>query len=152
MYFIIAGIIGVITALIASSKGRSAIGWFFIGFLLGLIGLIIVCVVGDLKKEQARQQRLRAENRRLREQVRKDRMVADRRHRKLNQRLGAHDRVLGVDTDPGGARGQIAHADYDDDDDGDYDDEEEYEEAAFYGRDADQPPPRPRSRQRPRQR
>ena len=38
-------IFGTICAVIASGKNRSAIGWFFIGFLLPLIGLIMVLVL-----------------------------------------------------------------------------------------------------------
>ncbi|MFW5882387.1 MAG: hypothetical protein ACOCVS_02030 [Planctomycetota bacterium] len=139
-----------ICALIASSKGRSAIGWFLIGFLLGFIGLIIICVVSDLKKQQAKEERLRAETRRLREQVRKDRMIADRRHRNIEQRLGAHDRVVGIDTSQGAPDRQIGHAGYDDyPGTDDYADDEQAAEDAFYA-DAAPPPPRPRSRQHPR--
>lgn len=38
-------ICGIISAFIASMKGRSGIGWFFVGFLLGPIGVIITAVV-----------------------------------------------------------------------------------------------------------
>lgn len=57
-------------------------------------------MVSDLKKERAKEERLRSENRRLREQMRKDRMIADRRHRQINSRIGAHDQVQGIDTAP----------------------------------------------------
>lgn len=33
--------------IIASKKGRSAIGWFFGGLLLGLIGLIIIACLKE---------------------------------------------------------------------------------------------------------
>lgn len=36
---------GIVCAAIASGKQRSAAGWFFIGFLLPLIGLIMVLVL-----------------------------------------------------------------------------------------------------------
>ena len=39
---VIAIIIGIICASIASSKKRSGVGWFFGGLFLGLIGLIII--------------------------------------------------------------------------------------------------------------
>jgi hypothetical protein len=72
-------IMGVVCAIIAHSKGRSAIGWFFVGLLLGLIGLIIVLVISNVREEEARQQSIEQENRRLREQIR-------------------HDQKLGIDT------------------------------------------------------
>ena len=89
---------GVACALIANSRGRSAVGWFFVGFLAGCIGLILVLVLPDLKVEQERQRRLADENRRLRERLRKDRMVSDQRHAEISRRVGAHDVALGVDT------------------------------------------------------
>lgn len=92
-------VFGVITAMIANNKGRSAVGWFFVGFFLGLIGLIIVCVVSDLKQQALRETRLRAENRRLRERMRKDRAVSDQRYRQVNRRLKAHDSVMEIDTE-----------------------------------------------------
>jgi hypothetical protein len=93
--------LGVACALIANTRGRSPVGWFFIGFLAGCIGLILVLVLPDLKVQEERERRLADENRRLRERLRKDRMVADERHGEISRRLGAHDVALGVDT--GGA-------------------------------------------------
>ena len=96
---IILSCFGAITAIIANNKGRSAVGWFFIGFFLGLFGLILVLVLPNLKQQSLRERRLRDENRRLRERVRKDRMVSDQRYRQVNRRIKAHDRVLEIDTD-----------------------------------------------------
>jgi hypothetical protein len=90
--------LGVACSLIANGRGRSPVGWFFVGFLAGCIGLILVLVLPDLKVEQERQRRLSDENRRLRERLRKDRMVADERHAEVARRIGAHDVALGVDT------------------------------------------------------
>ena len=89
---------GVACAMIASSRGRSGVAWFFIGLVSGCIGLIIVLVLPNLKEEQARHGRLQRENRRLRERQRKDRQVADRRHSHTQQRLGLHDQTLDIDT------------------------------------------------------
>ena len=36
---------GITAAVIASSKGRSGFGWFFIGALCGIFGLIMVCAM-----------------------------------------------------------------------------------------------------------
>ena len=89
---------GVVCALIAHSRGRSPLGWFFIGLFLSCIGLILVLVLPDLTVEQGQQHRLEVENRRLRELVRKDRQVADARHVEVSRRLETHDRALGLDT------------------------------------------------------
>ena len=53
------GVIGVIVTvismiacpIIAHGKGRSAVGWFFGGLLLGGIGLIIVACLSDKTKQ-----------------------------------------------------------------------------------------------------
>jgi len=36
---------GIVSAVVASNKGRSGCGWFILGVLLGPIGLILVLVV-----------------------------------------------------------------------------------------------------------
>jgi hypothetical protein len=95
---IIMAIFGTICAVIAQSRGRSAVGWFFIGLLLSCMGLIVLLVIPDLKVQEEERQRMALENRRLREQIRKDRMVADQRHDESERRLTAHDRVLNLDT------------------------------------------------------
>lgn len=95
---IVGAAMGIVCCLIAKQRGRSPVGWFFIGFFTGCIGLIIVLVLPDLRVQEAKERKLELENRRLREQVRKDRMVADRRHAEAARRLSAHDAALGVDT------------------------------------------------------
>lgn len=91
-------ICGGITALVASNKGRSAVGWFFIGFFLGLIGLIIACCMGDLKKQKAKERQMEIQNRRLREQMRQERLRTEALRNYATQRLDAHDDALGMDT------------------------------------------------------
>ncbi len=91
-------IMGTIVAIIANNKGRNAVGWFFIGMFTGCIGLILVLVLPDLKKQHAKFSKLNSENRRMREELRLNRQVADRRHDEVSQRLGVHDRALGVET------------------------------------------------------
>lgn len=98
MEFVVLAVFGLIVALIAQSKGRSAIGWFFIGAIAPCIGLILVLVLPDLKAQDREKTRIERENRRLKERLRKDRQVADQRHSDTVKRLGAHDAVLGVDT------------------------------------------------------
>ena len=90
--------IGVICAIIAANKGRNAVGWFLIGFFLHFIGLIIVCVVSNLKEEQARYHRAAAERRRLREELKMERMRAKKFESLANRRLDVHDRALGIET------------------------------------------------------
>jgi hypothetical protein len=46
-------ICAIASALVAQSKGRSAGAWAFIGFLTGLIGLLIVAVMPPVKAEVA---------------------------------------------------------------------------------------------------
>lgn len=41
---------GIICALIAASKNRSPVGWFFIGGLLSCFGIILVLCMSDLEK------------------------------------------------------------------------------------------------------
>lgn len=93
-------VFGGICAVIANGRGRSGVAWFLLGFFLGCLALIILLVIPDLRVEQERHSRVARENRRLREQLRKDRMVADARHEDAQRRLQAHDRALGVDTSP----------------------------------------------------
>lgn len=124
MGWIIALVFGVICSLIAAHKGRSWIGWFFIGFFFSLIGLIIVLVVSDLKAQEQRFSNLERENQRLRERVRRDRIVADKQIGHINNRLKAHDRVLNLDTAQQAEEKSLL----------------EYEE------DVDAPPPRPQPR------
>jgi hypothetical protein len=97
-YLVFALVLAVICAAVANSRGRSALGWFFIGFFFGIFALIVLFVIPDLKELEAREERLRDENRRLREQVKSHRMVADQRHERQERRLTVHDRALGVDT------------------------------------------------------
>lgn len=44
-------IFGIITGVIASSKGRSGIGWFLIGCIIGIFGIILVAVLPSLKPQ-----------------------------------------------------------------------------------------------------
>lgn len=99
-------IFGVICAVLANNRGRSPIGWFFIGLIFTCVGLIVLLVIPDLKVEAQRGRKRNEEARRLREQLKKERQVADQRHEGVQGRLTAHDRALGVDT--GAAAPQLA--------------------------------------------
>lgn len=91
-------IFGAISGAIASGKGRSTAGWFFGGFFLGLIGIIIVACLSNLKDDHARIQRDIDEKRRLREQLRQEQMKSESYRQYTTERLDAHDQHLGIDT------------------------------------------------------
>ena len=96
--FLVSLSFGVLCAMIANSRGRNAVGWFAIGFIFSCLGPVGLLVLPDLKAQEERERELRLENRRLREQLKKDRAVADARYAQTARRLGAHDRALGMDT------------------------------------------------------
>jgi hypothetical protein len=93
-----AAVFGAITAAIASSKGRNAVGWFFGGFFLGCIGLIIILCLSNLKEEQAKWSAQDIEQRRLREQLRQEQLKNEALRQHTVARLDMHDQELGVDT------------------------------------------------------
>jgi len=95
---IIGLIVGAICAAIASSKGRSGVGWFFAGFFFGLIAIIIVAVIPNLREEERRRQHDMDERRRLREQLRQEKMKTESFRRHATGRLDTHDGALGIDT------------------------------------------------------
>lgn len=97
---VVGGVFGLICAVMAPDRGRSGVGWFFIGFFVGCLGLIILLLIPNLKTEAAKEKRQRAETRKLREQLKKERQVADARFDSHGNRLTAHDRALGMDTSP----------------------------------------------------
>ena len=69
MTLLILAVCGLIAAAIAVSKGRNPVGWFFGGLFLGLVGVVIVSVLSNLKEEEARRQHAAKDRRRLREQT-----------------------------------------------------------------------------------
>jgi hypothetical protein len=91
-------IFAVICAVIASNKGRSAVGWFFAGLFITWIGIIILACLSNLNEEDAERRRASQERRRLQEQLRQEKMKNESFRRHTYGRLDAHDRVLGVST------------------------------------------------------
>jgi hypothetical protein len=89
---------GVITAFVAQSKGRNALGWFFIGFLFSCIGLIVVCIMPDLEEEKARWRNADRERRLLKEKLRQEQMKNSVYQSQVNDRLDAHDQALNMNT------------------------------------------------------
>jgi hypothetical protein len=98
IYLIIGAICAVICGVIASSKGRSVIAWIVLGFLFGWIPIVIVACLPNLKQEKARREYLDREQRRLREQIRQERMKNEAFRQYSLGRIDSHDRALGVDT------------------------------------------------------
>src|SRR5882724_9877564 len=97
-YLVFGLIMGGAVAAIAHGKGRSPVGWFFVGFFFGVIGLIVVLVSSNLNQEKYLRARQDEENRRLREQLRQERVKHETLREYTMRRLDAHDDVLGVDT------------------------------------------------------
>ena len=46
---------GVITAVVASKKGRSGFGWFVLGMMLGPFGFVLAVVVSENKRNYSAQ-------------------------------------------------------------------------------------------------
>jgi len=105
MTLLILVVCGLVAAIIAAGKGRNPIGWFFGGFLLGLVGIVIVAVLSNLKEEEARRKHAAKERRRLREQLRQERLKTEAFRQHAAGRLDTHDEMLGVDTRPAPALG-----------------------------------------------
>ena len=91
-------VFGIACAVIAPGRGRSPVAWFFIGVVGQCVSLIVLLVIPNLKLEEEHKQKQRRENRRLREQIAKERLVSDSRHRSIQRRVSAHDEALGLDT------------------------------------------------------
>ena len=98
MQFVILAIFGTICAVVAHSKGRNPIGWFFIGFFFTLLGLILILVVSNPKKAKAVEEHMEMEQRRLREQLRQEQLKTEQLRKYAQARLDIHDRELNIDT------------------------------------------------------
>lgn len=87
-----------ITAVIAHSKGRNPVGWFFFGLFFSCLALIIVICLSNLKEEQAKWTANEIEQRRLREQLRQEQLKNEALRQHTMSRLDIHDEKLGIDT------------------------------------------------------
>jgi uncharacterized membrane protein YeaQ/YmgE (transglycosylase-associated protein family) len=98
-FILIFGVIwGVVAAAIANTKGRSVVGWFFAGFFIGLIGVIIIACLSNKKEEQQYRDHVAQENRRLREKLDQERLKSEALRQHVTGRLDLHDAQLGTDT------------------------------------------------------
>ena len=95
---VVMSVFGAIASAIASSKGRSTVGWFFGGFFLTWIGIVIVAVLPNLKEQKFKEEAIERENRRLREQLMQEQIKTEAFRRHAAARLDAHDSHLGIDT------------------------------------------------------
>ena len=90
-------IFAAITGVVAHNKGRNVLGWTLLG-LLGWIPLVIVACLPNLTEQAARDAHVAEENRRLREQLRQERIKSESFRQHASARLDAHDQHLGLDT------------------------------------------------------
>jgi hypothetical protein len=90
-------IFAAITGVVAKNKGRNVLGWTLLG-LLGWVPLVIVAVLPNLKEQEQRDAYIAEENRRLREQLRQERIKGESFRQHTAARLDAHDDHLGLDT------------------------------------------------------
>jgi hypothetical protein len=98
--FIIWLVCGAISAAIASSKGRSAVGWFFGGVFLGLIGIIIIACLSNLNEERNRRNYVDWQQRRTQEQIYQEQVKNQAFQQYTASRLDQHDEQLGLNTRP----------------------------------------------------
>jgi hypothetical protein len=96
-YFVFGCICATICGIVAHHKGRNVLGWAALG-MLGLLPLILVCVLPNVKEQAEREAYVAEENRRLREQLRQERIKSESFRQHASARLDAHDQQLGLDT------------------------------------------------------
>lgn len=89
---------GAIASAIAYYKGRNVVGWFFGGFFLNIIGIVIVAVIPNLKEQQAQREYTENEHRRLKERLKQEQVKVESFRKHALSRLDAHDAHLGIDT------------------------------------------------------
>ena len=73
-------------------------GWFFGGFLIDCIALIIILCLSNLNEEEARFDAQDAQTRRLKEQLRQEQMKLEALRHHTAARLDRHDEELGIST------------------------------------------------------
>jgi hypothetical protein len=116
MLLIIGLICGAICAIIASSKERSAIGWFLMGFVFGILGLIICLCMSNLKDQRMKEEAMQREQVRLNERLKQEKVKNRKFQSHVRSRLDAHDNELQIDTrdssqlESGGRRQPLAAA------------------------------------------
>jgi hypothetical protein len=87
-----------ICALLAASKGRSALAWGLGGFFLQCFGLLFVLLVSDTAETHAIEETGRRQNRRVNERIKKESSKLASLKSEMRGRLDAHDLAIGLDT------------------------------------------------------
>lgn len=88
----------ILCAVVASSRGRSAFGWFFLGLFFSIIALVILVVLPDLSVEERKERSRERSSDRMREQMRQERQRREAFEDHALSRLDAHDVHAGIDT------------------------------------------------------
>jgi hypothetical protein len=74
------------------------VGWFFGGFFLHIVGVVLVAVLSDLKQQRAEREHIEQESRRLREKISQEQVKNDAFRHHAAKRLDIHDSHLGIDS------------------------------------------------------
>ena len=91
-------IFGIVCSFLAHSKGRNVIGWFFIGIVFSLFGLILILCLPNLKDSATEKSIQETVNQRVQEQLRQERLKNQAFQNHASARLDYHDDELGVET------------------------------------------------------
>ncbi|MFT7676917.1 MAG: hypothetical protein ACI8QC_000894 [Planctomycetota bacterium] len=103
MKFLLAPVSAVACAILADKKGRSAIGWFFMGLFMPILGVILIAVIPDRNEEQTARGDQRDRTRRVEEELRQERSRREALEREVQvarERIDMHDQALGIETRP----------------------------------------------------
>ena len=101
-------VFGLITAMIAKSRGRNPAAWFAIGIVGGCFALLLVLVLPDMNVVRAKELADQAEMKRLNELLAQERLKNQAFRGHTLERLDKHDAALGVDTRAGAGDPLIA--------------------------------------------
>lgn len=89
---------GVACGFVARARGRSGVGWFFIGLIGGCFALVILFVIPDLNQERAQKEAEEKRRQRLEEELMHERSKNHAFRSHATGRLDQHDSALGLDT------------------------------------------------------
>src|SRR5438477_7354663 len=89
-YLFVMAVFAAASGTVAYFKGRNVLGWTLLG-LLGWVPLVIVACLPNLKEQAAREAHIAEENRRLREQLRQERIKSESFRQHTAARLDVHD-------------------------------------------------------------
>lgn len=90
-----------IPAYMAKNRGREPVVWYIFGFFSWLLAVILVLVLPNVKDQRERDQQVDRRAQRLQEELDSERRRSERYRLEAEQRLDAHDKILGVHTRSG---------------------------------------------------